>query len=282
MFKRLDIPISLRWNNRRFLGEVLESIGVRIEEKLSVMLTLDKIEKIGKDGVIKELISKGLDSQVTRRITELVEMKKPTFEYIANKYGIRGGKGALEVLDLQNLIENIELDSLCKFDPFLSRGLSFYTGTVYEIFDTKESFPSSLGGGGRYDAIIGKLVGREDIQYPCVGLSFGMESIIEMIKNRPIQTPQPRVVVIPIGETKPDVLKTAADLRANGIRTAVEIGKRKLKKSLANIASKGIRYVILVGQVEANDGKIRLKDMEEMTEEVISVQEAISQILQKQ
>nr|WP_130616499.1 histidine--tRNA ligase [Cohnella abietis] len=277
-FKRLNVPITLRWNNRKFLGEILEKNGVTSDEKLSVMLTLDKIEKIGNEGVVKELISKGLDPQVTSALTELIQIDDSSFEYLSNKYNIEKSKGSLEVHALQQLIDKLELDKACQFDPFLSRGLSFYTGTVYEIFDASKTFTSSLGGGGRYDAIIGKLVGREDIQYPTVGISFGMESIMEMIKNRPIQLPQPVVVVLPIGETVSVVLKTAAVLRSNGIRTGLEISKRKLKKSLSSVAAKGIRFVILIGEDEANAGMIRLKDMKEKTEIVVTLEEAIKRI----
>jgi len=278
VFKRLGIPVTLRWNNRQFLGEILEIIGVPSEETLSVMLTLDKIEKIGADGVISELTRKGLTAQVTQAITEWIELNNSSFDYIADKYGIENSKGALQVRELQRLIQQVELDSICKFDPFMSRGLSFYTGTVYEIFDANKGFSSSLGGGGRYDAIIGKLVGRDDIRYPTVGISFGMESIMEMMKNIPIQTVQPLVVIIPIGDTVSDVLRTAAALRANGIRTRTETGRRKLKKSIAAAASNGIRYVILIGNDEARVAKIRIKDMGKMTEAVVSVQEAISQL----
>jgi histidyl-tRNA synthetase len=276
VFKRLEIPITLRWNNRRFLGEVLESIGVPSDEKQSVMLTLDKIEKIGNNGVIKELVSKGLDSQVSNAIKDLIELDNPTFEIVSRKYGIQENPGALKVQSLQEIIQNLGLEQICKFDPFLSRGLSFYTGTVYEIFDASGSFTSSLGGGGRYDAIIGQLIGRDDIQYPTVGISFGMESIMEMLENRPVQIPGALVVVIPIGETVTEVLKSAAILRASGIRTSIETSKRKLKKSLATASSKGIRYVMLIGESEVSLGKVRLKDMIEMTETVLTIQDAIS------
>ncbi|MBP1994893.1 histidine--tRNA ligase [Paenibacillus eucommiae] len=276
VFNRLSIPIILKWNNRRFLGEVLEAIGVPSDDKLSVMLTLDKVEKIGNDGVRKELVSKGLDAQIINGITELIEMKGQTFEQVSGKYGIQNYPGALEVQVLQNLIEKLGLGQACKFDPFLSRGLSFYTGTVYEIFDAEGLFPSSLGGGGRYDAIIGQLVGRDDIQYPTVGISFGMESIMEMLENRPVQTPIAAVVIIPIGATIASALAAAANLRANGIRTSLDTGRRKLKKSLTQASSKGIRYVILIGENEESLGKVRLKDMDEQTELVLTLQEVIS------
>lgn len=278
VFKRLEIPISFMWNNRRFLSEVLESIGVPSDEKQSVMLTLDKIKKIGNVGVINELVSKGLDVQVTNAIKDLIEMDNPTFEMVLNKYGMQEYPGALEVQYLHNIIQSLGLEQICKFDPFLSRGLSFYTGTVYEIFDATGSFTSSLGGGGRYDAIIGQLIGRDDIQYPTVGISFGMESIMEMLKNRPVQLPSALVVVIPIGETVPEVLKTAAKLRTNGFRTSIDISGRKLRKSLATASSKKIRYVILIGENEEKLGKLRLKDMDEQKELVLSIQEVIDLI----
>ncbi|MGO4495148.1 His/Gly/Thr/Pro-type tRNA ligase C-terminal domain-containing protein [Paenibacillus sp. 2RAB27] len=143
---------------------------------------------------------------------------------------------------------------------------------------TSVSFSSSLGGGGRYDAIIGQLIGRDDIQYPTVGISFGMESIMAMLESRPAQISSALVVVIPIGETVTEVPKTAAKLRASGFRTKTDTSGRKLRKSLATASSKGIRYVILIGKNEEKLGKLRLKDMDEQKELVLSIQEVIDLI----
>ncbi|MFD0617053.1 histidine--tRNA ligase [Paenibacillus sp. GCM10027629] len=275
-FRRLEIPVTVKWNNRRFLGELLESIGVPSQEMLSVMLTLDKIEKIGPTGIQEELNTKGLSKQVTDAILEFAAKKDWTFEDVCSKYdGLQGLPGAMEVRALQVLIQSLGLSQACPFDPFLSRGLSFYTGTVYEIFDASLSYPSSLGAGGRYDAIIGQLIGRNDIDYPTVGLSFGMESIMEMLKNRANPLPVASVLVIPIGDTASEALSIAAELRANGIRTRTDFTKRKLKKSLASASSQGIRYVILIGEDEARARKVCLKDMNEMTESVVTAEEAL-------
>jgi len=275
-FRRLEIPVTVKWNNRRFLGELLESIGVPSHEMLSVMLTLDKIEKIGPTGIREELNTKGLSKQATDAILEFAAMKDCTFGDVCSKYDVlQGLPGAMEVRALLALIQSLGLSQVCSFDPFLSRGLSFYTGTVYEIFDASLSYPSSLGAGGRYDAIIGQLIGRNDIDYPTVGLSFGMESIMEMLKNRANPLPVASVLVIPIGDTAPEALSIAAELRANGVRTRTDFTKRKLKKSLASASSQGIRYVILIGEDEARAGKVRLKDMNEMTESVVTAEEAL-------
>lgn len=275
-FRKLDIPITLKWNNRRFLSEILASIGVPTEQQVSVMLTLDKLAKINLSGVNNELISKGLEDEVISAILELIEMDNPSFERLCQKYDLTAQSGASEVRILQSLLQDIGLQETCRFDPFLSRGLSFYTGTVYEIFDASGFYSSSLGGGGRYDSIIGQLVGREDLSYPTVGLSFGMESIMALLAERPFQdTNAASVMVIPIGDTLSQALVASAELRACSIRTTLVSGTRKLKKQLAAASSKNIRYVILIGESEASEDKVRLKDMEEHTEVVVPLDEAI-------
>ncbi|WP_379153876.1 histidine--tRNA ligase [Paenibacillus sp. sgz5001063] len=278
VFRRLEIPIILKWNNRLFLGEILEAAGVPPEEHLSVMLTLDKLAKIGSTGVLEELRVKGLTPAAISKLKELLDMDAPSFEELAKKYELSTQPGLLEVLALQRLITEIGLAETCVFDPFLSRGLSFYTGTVYEIFDASGTYTSSLGGGGRYDSIIGKLVERDDILYPTVGISFGMESIMALLGERPVRDEASGVMVIPIGEVMPQALSAAALLRASGIRTAVDTGRRKLKKTLAAANAKGIRYVILIGDSEAAEGKLRLKDMSQQSEELITVEAAIARI----
>ncbi|MFF2910390.1 histidine--tRNA ligase [Paenibacillus sp. NPDC057934] len=276
VFRKLEIPVVMKWNNRRFLGEILEALGVPATDSLSVMLTLDKLQKVGIAGVKSELAAKGLNSDTAAAILELIGMENPGFEQLCSKYNLTGQPGAVEVLALQNLISEIGLQETCPFDPFLSRGLSFYTGTVYEIFDATGTFTSSLGGGGRYDAIIGKLVEREDMAYPTVGLSFGMESIMALLGERKVEENNASVMIVPIGDdTMAQALMTAAQLRKEGIRTTVETGKRKLKKMLASASTKGIRYVVLIGENEASEGIVRLKDMREQCEYAVVPDEAI-------
>lgn len=279
VFRRLEIPILLRWNNRSFLGEVLGALGVPEEMKPSVMLALDKLDKIGKEGVRQELAGKVPASEICRQVLDFVDLKEPTFAQITSTYNLDNECGAREVQILQNMLQRVGLQDICVFDPFLSRGLSFYTGTVYEIFDASQGFRSSLGGGGRYDAIIGQLVGREDIVYPTVGLSFGMESIMEMIRNRPIETNKPLVVVIPIGETIPEGLTAAAALRNRGIHTRLADNRRKLKKTLASASAESIPYAILIGEDEAAAGMVRLKNMTEGKELTLTLQKAVELII---
>ena len=275
VFRTLAIKIQLKWNNRRFLGEVLAAVGVPAKDSLSVMLTLDKLAKIGADGVKEELAEKGLADGVRDAVTLLITQENPSLEEIMDKYGLQNSAGALEVLAVRDILCKIGLAEECVFDPFLSRGLSFYTGTVYEIFDAAGGFSSSLGGGGRYDAIIGQLVGRDDAEYGAAGLSFGMESIMALLENRAAEAEGAAVVLIPVGVSAAEMLQTAAELRASGIRVKLDTSGRKLKNILASVASSGIRYALLLGETEWQAGRVRLKDMEERIEREVSVDEAI-------
>lgn len=140
VFRRLEIPIVLRWNNRGFLGELLGAMGVPADLSSSVMLTLDKLDKIGREGVRKELADKVIDPEICRSVLSFVDLKEPTFEQITRTYNLEPGRGAREVQILQSLLQRVGLQDVCVFDPFLSRGLSFYTGTVYEIYDASHAF----------------------------------------------------------------------------------------------------------------------------------------------
>lgn len=277
VFRTLKLDIQLRWNNRRFLGEVLAAIGIPDKDSLSAMLTIDKLAKIGEDGVKEELIAKGLAFEMTESIMNLIAMEELTLDAVMDKYELQNSMGAQETIAVRDILRKLGLERVCAFDPFLSRGLSFYTGTVYEIFDASNGFSSSLGGGGRYDAIIGQLIGRDDVEYGAVGLSFGMESIMALLEERKAETASASasIVLIPIGVTAAELLQTAAELRAGGIRVKMDTSGRKLKNILASVANSGIRYALLVGDTEWRVGLVRLKDMEERLEREMSIDEVI-------
>ncbi|WP_337101320.1 histidine--tRNA ligase [Paenibacillus sp. YIM B09110] len=278
IFAELNIDIEMRWNNRRFLSELLVKVGVRDINVSSIMLTLDKAAKIGAAGVQEELAEKGLAPLVRQTIGSWLERGDLTFEELVRTNGLEESMGANEVKALQSMITATGLGVLCRFDPFLSRGLSFYTGTVYEIFDRTGQYTSSLGGGGRYDAIIGKLIGRDDIDYPAVGISFGMEPIMAILTDRGSIEASPPILLLPIGDTLSYALETAAALRQAGFRVRVDGSGRKLRKALASAAASGIRYVLLLGENEKSTGSATLKDLGAMTETQKTLAEVIASL----
>ncbi|QKS46447.1 histidine--tRNA ligase [Paenibacillus cellulosilyticus] len=283
VYETLGIPVVLRWNNRRFLAEWLAAAGIPEELGQTVMLTLDKIAKLGLDAVRAELIDKGVTYSAADTVLHAImadEQKEPVaaFERLCTTFGISDLPGAGEVRALMGLLDAIGLSPVCRFDPSLSRGLSFYTGTVYEAFDASGSYLSSLGGGGRYDAIIGQLAGNPAVLYPTVGFSFGLEPIMALARERLVPIEAAPVVVIPIGGMVAEAMRTAEAIRACGIRTRLSPVGRKVGKALASAASAGSRFAILIGEDETKLGKVQLRDMEARIEETLALEEAIYRI----
>ncbi|WP_046227497.1 ATP phosphoribosyltransferase regulatory subunit [Paenibacillus dauci] len=291
-FAQLEIPVVLKWNNRRFLSEVLGALGVPSGMLSSVMLTLDKLAKITIAEVATELQDKLLPAPAITALLELIGRPTEQLEMnsIGRMYNLTEAPGYLEVQQLQQLLGQLPfLRQQCEFDLFLSRGLSFYTGTVYELFDATGSFPSSLGSGGRYDGMIGKLTDREELELPAIGLSFGLESIMALYRERSepagvgevstSRRPAP-VVIVPIGDTLPDVMNTALQLRAAGIPVQTEPGGRKLGKLLNSLYARNIRYVILLGEDEVKAQIVTLKDLEQRQEFTLALDEAVHNLTQ--
>lgn len=278
VFQKLDIKIILRWNNRQLLSEWLEAVGVLKDQLLSVMLTLDKKDKIGVEAVTSELMEKGIASTAVEGIHSLLLQSTVSIEQLISQFNLQQSKGGLETLQLMSMMNKMNFPVYCKFDPFLSRGLSFYTGTVYEIFDATNNFTSSLAAGGRYDKIIGQLINNTDCAYPAVGLSFGIESITTLLEERNKELCTTPVVIISFGNTVAESLHYASLLRAENIRVRVDTSQRKLRKLLPALASSQIKYVLIVGEHEAINNCVKFKNMFERTESTVTIDEAIYMI----
>lgn len=274
VFQKLKIKVILRWNNRRFLGELLCAVGVAEQDLLTVMLTLDKKDKIGTDAVVSELRDKGISLAAIDTLKILLLLPQVSFEQLCSQFSLQDNKGSLEVSQLLCMLDKMNLRSYCLFDPFLSRGLSFYTGTVYEIFDATGSFNSSLAAGGRYDNIIGQLIGKRDMSFPAVGLSFGIEPIMALLDGLSEEEYAP-VVIIAMGDTIAESLYYASLLRGENIRTRVDTSQRKLVKLLPALSSKKVKYVLIIGENEVLNNMVTLKNMNERTEKTITIDEAI-------
>lgn len=287
-FDRLDIPVVIRWNNRRLLAEVLTALGVPEALLSSVMLTLDKLAKISRTDVATELSGKGLNAASTNHLMELIDRdpKQLTLTALSIAYGLEAQSGYREAMRLQQLLTALNMDEVCVFDLFLSRGLSFYTGTVYEIFDATGQYTSSLGSGGRYDGMIGKLAGDPELELPAVGLSFGLESVMELYRQQTQAQAILRncaaidVAVIPIGDTLVEAVRTSGLLRAAGISTVTDTSGRKLGKLLNSLYTRGIRFVVLIGEDEVRTQQVKLRDLAEGVEMAVPVEEAVHRLTQ--
>ncbi len=285
-FARLDMAITIRWNNRKLLAEVLDALGIPDSLHASTMLTLDKLAKITRSELEAELVGKGLPAPSLRLLMELIERSDAglSLSDVIATYGLEEAAGASEALQLIRLLDGLDMNGICQFDLFLSRGLSFYTGTVYEIFDASGQYTSSLGSGGRYDGMIGKLAGREELELHAVGLSFGLESIMELYRQQPemqrLSSEQSlrRIAVLPLGDTLTDVLRIAGELREAGITVEMDTSRRRLGKLLGSLYARGIRHIVLVGETEIARGEVVVRDLALGEEAVLPIEAAIHQL----
>ena len=255
-YKKLGIDIYIEVNNRKLLeGFIIES-GISDELKSKVILSVDKLAKIGENGVKEELSSFNIEEE---KLDKLFSYFKCTINdldnmNITNEYFIEGRE---EIKELFNYINDLNIIE-CRFTPYLARGLEIYTGTVWEVFDEKQRITCALGGGGRYDKIITNFIGDGNT-YPSVGISFGIVpicSILEDIENNSLYD----LLIIPMN-TNIVSLKLANKLREKGVKVIIEMNNGKIKKALESADKNNIPYVIVLGENEIDSNTIEIKDM---------------------
>ena len=275
IFSKLGLEIEIQYNNRKLLMGILRAMEIEIEDINEVILSLDKLEKIGVDGVVKELEDKGVCNEAIYKIQKLlINDTIKDFDYYNQNYGHVSivVDGLQELTELTALLEATEIAEYCSFNPFLARGLNIYTGTVYEVFLKDGSITSSIGSGGRYDDIIGNYLGNE-VKYPTVGISIGLDVVFTTLMERnQIEQSFADVFLYPMG-TLAESMKIARKLRWNGIRVEMELANRKLKKALDYANKVRIPHVLILGENELKNGRIQLKDMVNGTSEDVFLNE---------
>ncbi|WP_026679287.1 histidine--tRNA ligase [Fictibacillus gelatini] len=263
VFNELDLDVTIQFNNRKLLSGWLESLNVNEEQTSDVILTLDKLEKIGADGVKEELMEKQIEAETVKTletfIEDAAEQNINSFRRIASNELMK--EGLAEIEELTAYLEALGIAEKAVFNPFLARGLDIYTGTVYEIFLSDGAITSSIGSGGRYDSIIGNFLQNGKV-YPTVGISFGLDVIYTALKDKKKDAPVSLfdVYIIPM-DTTTECLKIARRLRQKGIKTEVDLTGRRLKKSLDYANKENIPFVLLFGENERTENKVMVKQM---------------------
>lgn len=271
-FWRLDMKVTIQYNNRKLLTGMLEVFGVETDRINPAVLILDKLEKIGVDAVISELSDLSIADNTNRLIqqflTDTDNNRLDYFESYADQNGqIR--EGLKELKELTSYLEFLEIEEQCVFNPFLARGLEIYTGTIYEIFLTDGSITSSIGSGGRYDNAIGGLLGTDE-NISTVGISFGLDVIYAAIMATQRNAKKASNVdyyVIPLGTGK-EALRVANDLRKKGYIVELEMSSRKLGKLLEKANKEGVWNVMVIGEEEVKKNQFKVKNMETGEEKV--------------
>lgn len=270
IFGRLDLEVVISYNHRQLLENILKTSGIQAERYSEVILSLDKLDKIGQTAVIKELNQKGFAYPIIENIfTRLNQVAQDSREEIM---------GSEELQELQSYLKALGIEEKTRFNPGLARGLDIYTGTVFEVFLENSSITSSIASGGRYDRIIGNFLG-DGADYPAVGMSFGLDVIFQaLLEQGAVGQTNIDVFIIPL-DTGVEALKLAQVLRKKQVRVLIEMKERKLKKSLDYANKNLIPYVIVLGSREVETGVISLKNMLTGADTTVSIQELTGSIL---
>lgn len=264
-FGKLDLKVTIQYNNRKLLTGMLEVFGVESEKRNKAVLILDKLEKIGLEAVITELSEQGLANSTIASIRKFLrDENNITFNYFetyANQ-NEQVREGLNELKELDSYLDYLSVDNQCVFNPFLARGLEIYTGTIYEMFLSDQIIKSSIGSGGRYDNAIGGLLGTNE-NYSTVGISFGLDVIYTAIRNSEKRLEDSQDVdyyIVPLSTPK-ESLMVAKDLRKKGFSVEYEMSNKKLGKALNKANKEKIRNVVIIGEDEVKNNQIKIKDM---------------------
>jgi histidyl-tRNA synthetase len=231
----------VRINHRQLLSQLVNDAG--IENETDALVALDKLDKIGESGVKTELIARGIE------------------ETKADKF-LAAVSGAVSHPQLDRILELCSSANV-KIDPTLARGLSYYTGTIMEI--NVPDLAGSLGGGGRYDGLIG-MFGKEQI--PACGFSLGLERILVVMDERGMfppeiaeSTPADVMVTLWSEDTAAESLKLASELRAAGLRVTVYPEPEKFGKQMKYADAIRVPFVAVLGESEITENKVTVKNM---------------------
>lgn len=255
-YKKLGINVDIEVNNRKLLEGFIIASGIDDELSSKVILAVDKLAKIGEEGVKKELFDYAIPTEQLDKLFGFFKLSISDLDSlnINNDIFLEGRE---EIKELFSYIDGLGLEE-CKFTPYLARGLEIYTGTVWEVFDREKRLTSAIGGGGRYDKIITNFI-NDGNTYPAVGISFGIVPICEILGKKDTKAPYD-MLIIPMG-TELASLKLANSLRDKGIKVMIEMSGKKLKKVLESADKNGVAYVAIIGDNEINSGTLEIKDM---------------------
>ena len=259
-FLELNLPVYIKWNNRKLMSGILSYADIPenlIDKTISL---IDRLEKISYKELVFEFSKLNVNEEKVKQIMDLFNKNLNEYNELFKDSQIQIlREGLSECNELNDLINDLDLSDSCVFSPKLARGLSIYTGTVFEFFDKENRISSSLGGGGRYNRIITDFMDNGQ-NYPAVGLCFGLEPIYAILQSQE-KTSFVDVFIVPMGTTI-ECLKLATILRNNNIKTLVEMSNKKVKKSFEYANKMNIKYVIVVGSNEIESGQFALKNMQ--------------------
>lgn len=274
ILESIGMEYMLCINDRELMDKVIMKFGVDETDIIDAMRALDKMDKIGQDGVAELLKGLKIDGAAIDQIIAFATLKGTSEErlnYVDNLLGskehTKNLRTAIELLKYYNLRGDIAVNFS------IVRGLDYYTGIVFE-YKNKEDTSVSIGGGGRYDNLIGVFSSKP---MPAVGVSLGIDRILEMLDfSSSIEYTYANVFIAYVSESNyPYAVKVANSLRSSGIPTDVNIATRNLSNQFAYANSIKTKYAVVVGDIEQNSNKVKLRNLVTGSETSVFIDEAI-------
>lgn len=278
---------NIKLNNRKILSGIAEVVG-KPELIVDMTVAIDKLDKIGLDGVNKELLERGFTDEDLAVLKPIIELQGSNTDKLASmksvlsnsEVGMKGIAELEEVFEYLNKFGRADLlEKIVEVDITLARGLNYYTGCIFEV-KTNEVQMGSIGGGGRYDDLTG-MFGLKDLTG--VGVSFGADRIYDVLEELNLfpqeGSERTKLLIVNFEESLEGyTLPLLYRLREAGVAVELYPAAVKLKKQMSYADSKGIPYVLLVGDEEAGSGQLSLKNMESGVQEKLTIEELIEKL----
>lgn len=277
--------VTVKMNNRKILSGLAETIG-EADKLIDFTVALDKLDKIGEEGVIKEMLEKGISETAIERVKPIFRVHGNFADKLILLKALLadseiGKKGIEELEYINTKIEALGLSTISlDLDVTLARGLNYYTGAIFEVAAPKTVAMGSIGGGGRYDDLTG-IFGLKNMSG--VGISFGLDRIYLVIEELDLFPDQAlkgtKLLFINFGETESlYCLKAVKKLREAGITSELYPDAAKMKKQMSHADKRNIQFVVLAGAEEIEQDVYTLKNMKTGDQKRLSISELIQEL----
>lgn len=281
VFGKLGIRAAVKLNNRKILAGIAEVIG-EPDKIIDITVAIDKLDKIGLDGVIAELKQKGIGDEAVEKLLPILQAQGNNSEKLGTIAEVLAGnatgeKGVEETRFILETVEKLGINSSLELDLTLARGLNYYTGAILEVKALDVAI-GSISGGGRYDNLTG-VFGMEGVSG--VGISFGADRIYDVMNQLDLYPKDSilntKVMFVNFGEKEALYsLGLVARLRAADISAELYPGSDKMKKQMGYANNHNIPYVAIIGETEMSNGTIAVKNMASGEQKIMSIDELIA------
>jgi histidyl-tRNA synthetase len=278
VFKNLKLGVSIKFNNRKVLAGMAEAAGCA-DKFMDMTIAIDKLDKVGEEGVKKEMLEKGISESAIQTILSILKVEnledlKPYFENSES-----GKTGIAELEKVFDYLNGIDLNNKVSFDITLARGLNYYTGCIFEV-KAEGVEMGSIGGGGRYDDLTG-VFGMKGVSG--VGVSFGAERIYDVMEELnlfPENNPENlQLLLLAMDENAHQfAFKMLDKVRAAGINSDLYPEPVKLKKQMKYANDRKAPFVIIIGDSEMESGQFSLKNMQSGDQESLDLNAIIQKL----